>query len=87
MAGIHPGQPHQVPWQPLITAGKVDAGVKRRSIGVDLDHIGDHLPAGQAEIDPIRPLALPVTDIRAEIPGAEAPGLRDPFPHLLHQDL
>ena len=52
---------------------------------MDLDHVGDHLPACQGKIDAVRALALSVADIRAGVAGAEASGVEDALAHLFHQ--
>ena len=52
---------------------------------MDLDHVGDHLPAGQAVVDAVRSLALPVADVRAEVAGPVAAGLLNALSHFLHQ--
>ena len=61
----------------FVAAGDIDARVKRRCAGMNLDHAGDHFPARQAEIDAVRPLALSVADIRAEVARAKTALLRD----------
>mgnify|MGYP000175825682 CR=1 FL=1 len=66
---IDPCQTHQVCRHSLITAGNKDASVKWGRIGVDLDHIRDHLTACKAEIDAIGSLTFTITDIGAVIPG------------------
>ena len=54
---------------------------------MNLDHIGDHLPACQTVIDTVRSLTLAVADIRTIISCAMPAGLLDAFPHFLHQQV
>ena len=54
---------------------------------MDLDHVGDHFSACQAEVDAVRSLALSVADIGAEIPGSVAACLLNSFSHLFHQNV
>ncbi len=52
---------------------------------MNLYHIGDHFPAGKAEIDAIRSLTLSVTDIGAEISGPMTSCFPDTFYYCIHQ--
>ena len=54
---------------------------------MNFNHVGDHLPAGQAVIDSVRALALAVTDICRKIPGPVASGRLDPLSHFFHKDI
>ena len=42
---------------------------------MDLDHVGDHLAAGEAEVDAVGTLTLAVADVGGKVPGAVAAGL------------
>lgn len=75
---VHPGQAHQVAGQALVAAGHIDAGVEGGGVGLNLDHVGDHLPACQGEVDAVGALALAVAHVGAEVPGAVAAGLGHP---------
>ena len=82
---VHPQQTHEVGGHALVAAGKVDARVEGRGPGVDLDHVGDHLAAGQAVIDAVGALALAVTDVGAVIACAVAARGFDAAADFLHQ--
>ena len=72
---VHPGQAHEVRGHTLVAAGNIDAAVKGGRVGVDLDHVGDHLAAGEAEVDAVGTLTLAVADVGGKVPGAVAAGL------------
>ncbi len=54
---------------------------------MDLDHIGDHLPARQTVIDTVRPLALPIADIGTIVTCSITAGLLDTLPHFFYQKI
>ena len=76
---------HEVCGQALIAAGDKDAGVERGGLGVNLDHIGDHVAAGQRVVDAVVALGLAVADVGAEVTGAVATSLGNTGAHLLDQ--
>ena len=82
---VHPQAAHQVGGHALVAAGQVDPGVEGGGARVDLDHIGDDLPAGQAVVDAVGALAFPVADVGAGIARAVAARLGDAPAHFLHQ--
>ena len=84
---IHPCQSHEIPRHSFVTAGQIHTRVKWRGIGMDLNHIGNHLTAGQAVIDSVRSLAFPVTDICTVIACAISPRFHNPIADFLHQNV
>ena len=60
---------HQMRRNAFIAAADKHAAVKRRGIGMDFDHIGNHIAAGQRIIHAVVPLRHPVADIGGEISG------------------
>ena len=76
---------HEVRGQALIAAGDEDTGVERRGLGMDLDHVGDHVAAGQRVVDAVVALGLAVADIGAEVTGAVATGLGNAGADLLDE--
>ena len=82
---IDPSHPHQMCRHALVTACHKNTAVKRCSIGMDLDHIGDHISGRQGIVDPVVALGFPVTDICGEIPGAVSACLCNACPYLLHK--
>ena len=82
---IHSCQSDEISRHSFITTGKIDSRIKRCGIGMDLDHICDHLTACQTVIDPVCSLAFSVTDICAEIAGSETTGFCHSFSDFFHQ--
>ncbi len=78
-------QGHEVGGQALVAAGHKDAGVERRGLGVDLDHVGNGIAAGQRVVDAVVALGLAVADVGAEVASAVAAGLGNACAHLLYQ--
>ena len=78
---------HEVRRQALIAAGDKDTGVERGGLGMDLDHVGDHLTACQTEIDAVRSLALAITDIRTKIARSKTAFLGDSFSYFFYQKI
>ena len=76
---------HEVRGQALIAAGDKDTGVERGGLGVDLDHVGDHVAAGQRVVDAVVALGLAVADVGAEVTSAVATSLGNTGAHLLDQ--
>ena len=76
---------HEVRRQALIAAGDKDTGVERGGLGMDLDHVGDHVAAGQRVVDAIVALGLAVADIGAEVTGTVTASLGNASAHLLDQ--
>ena len=76
---------HEVRGQALIAAGNEDAGIERGGLGVDLDHVGDHVAAGQRVVDAVVALGLAVADIGAEVTGTVAASLGNAGTDLLDQ--
>ena len=76
---------HEVRRQALIAAGDKDAGVERGGLGMDLDHVGDHVAAGQRVVDAIVALGLAVADIGAEVTGTVTASLGNAGTDLLDQ--
>ncbi len=76
---------HEVRGQPLIAAGHEDAGVERRGLSVDLDHVGDGIAARQRVVDAVVTLCLAVADIGAEVARAVAARLGDARADLLDE--
>ena len=76
---------HEVRGQALIAAGDKDAGVERGSLGVDLNHVGDHVAAGQRVVDAVVALGFTVADVGAEVTSAVATSLGNAGAHLLDQ--
>ena len=76
---------HEVRGQALIAAGNEDAGIERGGLGVDLDHVGDHVAAGQRVVDAVVALGLTVANVGAEVTGAVATSLGNASAHLLDQ--
>ena len=76
---------HEVRRQALIAAGDKDAGIERGGLGVDLDHVGDHVAAGQRVVDAVVALGLTVANVGAEVTGAVATSLGNAGTDLLDQ--
>ena len=76
---------HEVRRQALIAAGDKDAGVERGGLGVDLDHVGDHVAAGQRVVDAVVSLGLTVADIGAEVTSTVTASLGNASTDLLDQ--
>ena len=76
---------HEVRGQALIAAGDEDTGVERGGLGVNLDHVGDHVAAGQRVVDAVVALGLTVADVGAEVTGTVATGLGNTGAYLLDQ--
>ena len=82
---IQPRQAHQAAGQALVAAGDEHARVEGRGARLDLDHVGDHLPAGQGEVDAVVALAFAVAHVGAEIPRAVSAGFGRAAARLFHQ--
>ncbi len=82
---IDPGQSHEVAGHPLVAAGDINPCIKRRGVGLDLNHVGDHLPADQREIDPVIALALTVAHISSKISGPVASCFCNAFHGRVHK--
>ena len=76
---------HEVRRQALIAAGDKDAGVERGGLGMDLDHVGDHVAAGQRVVNAVVALGLAVADIGAEVTGTVTASLGNASTDLLDQ--
>ena len=76
---------HEVRRQALIAAGDKDAGVERGGLGMDLDHVGDHVAAGQRVVNAVVALGLAVADIGAEVTGTVTASLVNASTDLLDQ--
>ena len=76
---------HEVRRQAFIAAGDKDAGVERGGLGMDLDHVGDHVAAGQRVVNAVVALGLAVADIGAEVTGAVAASIGNASTDLLDQ--
>ena len=76
---------HEVRRQALIAAGDKDAGVERGGLGMNLDHVGDHVAAGQRVVNAVVALGLAVADIGAEVTGTMTASLGNAGTDLLDQ--
>ena len=76
---------HEVRRQALIAAGDKDAGVERGGLGMDLDHVGDHVAAGQRVVNAVVSLGLAVADIGAEVTSTVTASLGNASTDLLDQ--
>ena len=52
---------------------------------MDLDHVGDHVAAGQRVVDAVVALGLTVANVGAEVTGTVATSLGNASAHLLDQ--
>ena len=82
---INAGKSDQIAGHSLVTARNVDTCVKRRRIGLNLDHIGYHLAAAERVIDTVVTLALAVAHIGRKIACAVSALLADSFACRLHE--
>ena len=82
---INAGKSDQIAGHTLVAARNVDACVERRSIGLNLNHIGDHLAAAERVIDAVVSLALAVAHIGRKIAGTVSSLLADAFAGSLHE--
>ena len=76
---------HEVRRQALIAAGDKNTGVERGGLGMDLDHVGDHVAAGQRVVDAVVALCLAIADIGAEVTGTVTASLSNASTNLLDQ--
>ena len=76
---------HKMGRHSLIAACNKHPAVKRRSICMNFNHIGDHIPGCQRVIDAVVSLGFSVTDISGKISGSVSSGLSHPFSGLFHQ--
>ena len=76
---------HEVRRQTLIAAGDKDAGVEWSGLGMNLDHVGDHVAAGQRVVNAVVSLGLAVADIGAEVTGTVTASLGNAGTDLLDQ--
>ena len=76
---------HEVRRQALIAAGDKDAGVERGGLGMNLDHVGDHVATGQRVVNAVVALGLAVADIGAEVTGTVTASLGNASTNLLDQ--
>ena len=76
---------HEVRRQALIAASNKDAGVERGGLGMNLDHVGDHVATGQRVVDAVVALGLAVADIGAEVTGTVTASLGNANTDLLDQ--
>ena len=74
---------HEVSRQALVAARHKNARIKRRGLGMDLDHVGDHVTRGQRIVDAVMALRLAVADIGREVARAVPAGLGNTRAHLL----
>ena len=82
---VHSSHSHQVCRHPFVTACNKNPSVKRRGVGVDLDHIGDHISGCQRIVNPVMPLGFSVADICGKVSGPMSPCLGHSFPGLFYQ--
>ncbi len=82
---VDAAQGHEVGGQALVAAGHKDAGVEGGRLGVDLDHVGNGVAAGQRVVDAVVALGLAVADVGAEVARAVAARLGHAGADLLDQ--
>mgnify|MGYP007026094142 CR=1 FL=1 len=84
---IDSGKSDQISRHSFVAAGKIDTGIKRSRICMNLDHICNHFTAGQAVIDSVCSLAFAVTYIGAVVACTKSAFLCNSFPYLFLQDI
>ena len=82
---VHSSHAHQMCRHAFVTACNKNPSVERRGVGVDLDHICDHIPGSKGIIDPVMSLGFPVADVRGKVSGPMSSGLGHSFSGLFHQ--
>ena len=64
---VDPPDAHQVGGHRLVAAGDEHATVKGRGHGVNLKHVGNHVPAGQGVVHAVVSLRHAVADVGGEV--------------------